>query len=97
MEFSSLQRNYAQRKTNKEDKEQLDAAQSHCMVAHSRFKDLRDLGKVPKNFEKARFMRGCAEAIDREYNALMQTKTWILVDRRPEMRPLLFLWTFLAK
>eukprot|EP00178_Gracilaria_changii_P007659 TRINITY_DN2408_c0_g1_i1.p1 TRINITY_DN2408_c0_g1~~TRINITY_DN2408_c0_g1_i1.p1 ORF type:complete len:739 (-),score=46.72 TRINITY_DN2408_c0_g1_i1:861-3077(-) len=97
IDLSSVQRSEAEGNINEEDEEHLDAALSHCMVAHSRSKDLEDFGKLLKNFEEARVMPGWAEAIDREYNALVERKTWILVDRKPGMRPLPFLWTFLAK
>lgn len=41
-------------------------------------------------------MLGWAEAIDREYDVLVERFTWKLIDKKPGMTPLPFLWRFLT-
>lgn len=59
---------------------------------------LETTGKiVPKNFHQACQFPQWREAINREYNALVDRKTWTYIKYTPDMEPLPFIWDFRIK
>lgn len=53
--------------------------------------------QVPRNFKEACKSTEWAEAIDKEFNALVQRGTWTYVKRRQELHVIKHLWTFRLK
>lgn len=76
------------------DEDHVDASTAHCFVAYSRFKDLGDDRRVSKSYEAARAIPRCAEGIDRECDALIESETWNLIEIEPDMKPLPLLCRF---
>lgn len=75
---------------------------SQCFFTHychrsvafkTKIKDYR----LPRSFREACEIPSWAEAIDREYNALVDRGTWTYIDQTPDMDPLPFTWNFRVK
>lgn len=52
---------------------------------------------LPRSFSRACEDPAWAEAIDREFNALVRRQTWKLIPRTPDMRPVPYTWVFKLK
>jgi len=52
---------------------------------------------IPSSFEEARKIPSWAEAIDREYYALQEQRTWEYILPTPGMKPVPFIWDFRRK
>lgn len=54
-------------------------------------------GRVPRSFKEACRNQKWAEAIDREYKALLDRNTWVLVSRTRDMNVVPHTWVFRLK
>lgn len=52
---------------------------------------------LPQNFEQACKDLQWAKAIDREFNAHVKRKTWIIIPHESCMKPVPFIWVFWIK
>lgn len=68
-------------------------AGSHSVILKSKVHDKR----IPVCFDDARRIPDWAEAINREFDALISRGTWEYVDRRPNMYVLSYNWNFRIK
>ena len=53
--------------------------------------------RIPKSFAEACKISNWAEAIDREYNALVERGIWEYVKLTPDMQPIPYIWDFRIK
>ena len=107
--FSSLIDGIARQVEQEEHEENITSSESHLIqsflamsvdrppTSHlSRTKKRFD-PNVPTSFAKACEYPGWCTAIDREYNSLVQRKTWRYVKYKPGMKPVPFTWVFKLK
>lgn len=68
----------------------------YCQTPTSLKAKTRDI-RIPKSFDSARIIPFWAEAIDREYNALLERQTWTYIRRTSDMKPIPFIWDLRIK
>ena len=104
--FSTLMENVSRHReiAEVEEEEEPDAeeVQSKAYFAHYSqiplsLKAAKKDKRIPKSFNDACTIPNWAQAIDREYNALVARDTWEYVERTPNMKPLPFIWDFRIK
>lgn len=95
--MSSIRRHNAENQIRAKAEKSLKSSLTYCLVARSLSRDPGHHWRVPKNVVEARQIPECGWAIDWEENALVETGTWILVDRKPGTKPVLFLWRLYVK
>ena len=83
-------------------KEEAQSIQSSSYFTHyiqnpTAFKTKRTDNRIPQKFEEACKIPKWADAIDREYNAMVERKTWEYVKLTPYRRPLPYIWNFPIK
>ena len=103
--FSTLMENISRQQqlieAEETDEEEIEEVQSKCYFSHytqipTALKVSKE-NRIPQTFQEACRITNWANAIDREYNSLIDRSTWEYVKIKPHMKPIPFIWNFRIK